>query len=106
MRSSGSNIHNIMLELCLNPNHKQVLGELSRPVSTGSTPGHCAHCYAQGFFLVQFKINQEDNHQVCVEKGILHVFYDVLNSIIDFMKMKRCHIVHSHENGSTSFAKN
>ena len=32
-------IHNIMLKLRLNPNYKQVLGELSRPVSTGSTPG-------------------------------------------------------------------
>ena len=32
-------IHNIMLKLSLNPNYKQVLGELSRPVSTGSTPG-------------------------------------------------------------------
>ena len=63
-----------MLKLCLNPNYKEVLGELSRPVSTGSTPGHCTHCCAQGFFLVQFKINPEEktiikktnNHQVCV----------------------------------------
>ena len=89
MRFSWTNIHNIMLKLCLNPNYKQVLGELSRPVSTGSTPGHCAH---KGFFLIQFKINLEDNHQVCVGKGILHVFYDVLNSVIDFMMMKRCHM--------------
>ena len=29
-----------MLKLCLNPNYKQVLGELSQPVITGSTPGH------------------------------------------------------------------
>ena len=50
MRSSWTNIHNIMLKLCLNPNYKQVLGELSRPVSTGSTPG------AQRFFLIQFRI--------------------------------------------------
>ena len=28
-----------MLKLRLKPNYKQVLGELSRPVSTGSTPG-------------------------------------------------------------------
>ena len=28
MRSSWTNIHNIMLKLCLNPNYKQVLGEL------------------------------------------------------------------------------
>ena len=28
-----------MLKLRLNPNYKQVLGELSRPVRTGSTPG-------------------------------------------------------------------
>ena len=45
-----------MLKLCLNPNYKQVLGELSRPVSTGSTPGHCAQICAQGFSLVQFRI--------------------------------------------------
>ena len=38
MRSSWTNIHTIMLKLCLNPNYKQILGELSRPVSTGSTP--------------------------------------------------------------------
>ena len=49
-----------MLKQCLNPNYKQVLGELSRPVSTGSTTGHCAHCCAQAFFLVQFKINPEE----------------------------------------------
>ena len=78
-----------MLKLCLNPNYKQVLGELSRPVSTGSTPGHSAHSYAQGFFSV---INPEDNHQVCVGKGILHVYNDVLNFVIDFMMMKRCHL--------------
>ena len=29
-----------MLKLCLNLNYKQVLGELSQPVITGSTPGH------------------------------------------------------------------
>ena len=81
-----------MLKLGLNPNYKQVLGELSRPVSTGSTPGHCAHCCTQAFFLVQYKINQEDNHQVCVGKGKLHVFCDILNSVIDFMMMKRCHM--------------
>ena len=40
MRSSWTNIHNIILKLCLNPNYKQVLGELSQPVITGSTPGH------------------------------------------------------------------
>ena len=32
-----------MPKLSLNPNYKQVLGELSRQVSTGSTPGHLAH---------------------------------------------------------------
>ena len=46
----------------------------------------------KGFLLVKFKINLEDNHQVCVGKDILHVFYDVLNSVIDFMMMKRCHM--------------
>ena len=60
MRSSWTNVHNRMLKLCLNPNYKQVLGALSRPVNTGSTAGHCAHCCAQGFFLVQFKINPEE----------------------------------------------
>ena len=37
-----TNIHDIMPKLCLNPNYKQVLGELSQQVSTGSTPGHWA----------------------------------------------------------------
>ena len=32
-----------MPKLCLNPNYKQILGELSRQVSTGSIPGHWAH---------------------------------------------------------------
>ena len=32
-----------MPKLSLNPNYKQVLGELSRQVGTGSTPGHWAH---------------------------------------------------------------
>ena len=59
MRSSWTNIHDIMLKLCLNPNYKQVLGELLRLVGTGSTPGHCAHCCAQAFFLVQFKIGRK-----------------------------------------------
>ena len=36
-------IHDIMPKLCLNPNYKQVLGEFSGQVSTGSTPGHWAH---------------------------------------------------------------
>ena len=83
-----------MLKLYLNPNYKQVLSELSQPVSTDSTPDHCAHCCAQVFFLVRYKINLEEknNHQVCVGKGILHVFCDVLNSVIDFMMMKRGHV--------------
>ena len=72
-----------MLKLCLNPNYKQVLGELSRPVSTGSTPGHCC---AQGFFL---EINRKTIIKGAWEKGTLHVFYDVINSVIDFMVMKR-----------------
>ena len=32
-----------MPNLCLNTNYKQVLGGVSRQVSTGSTPGHWAH---------------------------------------------------------------
>ena len=30
-------------KLCLNPYYKQVLGEFSLQVNTGSTPGHWAH---------------------------------------------------------------
>ena len=79
--------------MLLNPNYKQVLGELSRPVSTGSTPGHCAHwCDKRSSCSVQYKPGRKNNHQVCVGKGILHVFCDVLNSVIDFMMMKRCHL--------------
>ena len=53
----------IMLKLCFNPNYKQVLGALSRPVSSGSTPGHCAHCCAQGVFLdsVQNKLGRQSS---------------------------------------------
>ena len=32
-----------MPKLCLNPNYKQILGEFSLQVNTGSTPGHWAH---------------------------------------------------------------
>ena len=32
-----------MPKLCLNPNYKQVLGDFSLQVNTGSTPGHWAH---------------------------------------------------------------
>ena len=92
--SSWTNIRKIMLKLCLNPNYKQVLGELSRPVSAGSTPGHCvAHCCAQGFFLVQF--NNFWSSSVRGKRHTTRVFYDVLNSVIDFMMMKRCHMATS-----------
>ena len=40
LRVPAELIHNIMPKLCLKPNYKQVLGELSRQVSTGSTPGN------------------------------------------------------------------
>ena len=80
-----------MLKLCLNHNYKQeVLGELSRPVNTGSTPGHCAHCCAQGFFLVNKPGRQSSS--VRGNRHTIHVLYDVLNSVIDFMMMKRCHM--------------
>ena len=39
LRDPAELIYNIMPKLCLNPNYKQVLGELLRQVSTGSTPG-------------------------------------------------------------------
>ena len=81
-----------MLKLCLNPNYKQVLGELSQPVITGFNPRSpcAARCYAQGFLLFMVQFN---NHQVCVGKGIQHVFlYDVPNFVIDFMMIKRCHM--------------
>ena len=41
---------------------------------------------------VQNKPGRKNNHQVCVRKGIVHVFCDVLTSVIDFMMMKRCHM--------------
>ena len=63
-----------MLKLCLNPNYKQVLGELSQPVITGSTPGHrvrrtVAH---KGSSLLG---SVQQSSSVRVGKGIQHVFY-------------------------------
>ena len=86
-----------MLKLRLNPNYKQVLG--SRPVTYSkhwfNSRSLCALLRTR-LFLVQFRIKtlkkKKNNHQVCVGKGIQHVFYDVLNSVIDFMMMKRCHM--------------
>ena len=43
LRDPADNIHDIMPKLCSNPNYKQVLGEFSLQVNTGSTPGHWAH---------------------------------------------------------------
>ena len=64
-----------MLKLCLNPNYKQVLGELSQPVITGSTPGHRVRrtVASKGSSLLG-SVQQSSNHQVCVGKGIQHVF--------------------------------
>ena len=89
MRSSWTNIHNIMLKLCLNPNYKQVLGELSQPVITGSTPGHrvwrtVAH---KGSSLLG---SVQQSSSVRGKRHTTRVLYDVLNS--DFMMMKRCHM--------------
>ena len=88
MRSSWTNIHNIMLKLCLNPNYKQVLGELSQPVITGSTPGHrvrrtVAH---KGSSLLG---SVQQSSSVRGKRHTTRVLYDVLNSVIDFMMMKR-----------------
>ena len=86
MRSSWTNIHNIMLKLCLNPNYKQVLGELSQPVITGSTPGHrvrrtVAH---KGSSLLG---SVQQSSSVRGKRQTTRVLYDVLNSVIDFMMM-------------------
>ena len=86
MRSSWTNIHNIMLKLCLNPNYKQVLGELSQPVITGSTPGHrvrrtVAH---KGSSLLG---SVQQSSSVRGKRHTTRVLYDVLNSVIDFMMM-------------------
>ena len=80
-----------MLKLCLNPNYKQVLSELSQPVITGSTPGHrvrrtVAHKGSSLFGSVQ------QSSSVRGKRHTTRVLYDVLNSVIDFMMMKRCHM--------------
>ena len=80
-----------MLKLCLNPNYKQVLGELSQPVITGSTPGHrvrrtVAH---KGSSLLG---SVQRSSRVRGKRHTTRVLYDVLNSVIDFMMMERCHI--------------
>ena len=91
MRSSWTSIHNIMLKLCLNPNYKQVLGELSQPVITGSTPGHrvrrtVAH---KGSSLLG---SIQQSSSVRGKRHTTRVLYDVLNSVIEFMMMKSCHM--------------
>ena len=75
-----------MLKLCLNPNYKQVLGELSQPVITGSTPGHrvrrtVAH---KGSSLLG---SVQQSSSVGGKRHTTRVLYDVLNSVIDFMMM-------------------
>ena len=80
-----------MLKLCLNPNYKQVLGELSQPVITGSIPGHrvrrtVAH---KGSSLLG---SVQQSSSVRGKRHATRVLYDVLNSVIDFMMMKRCHM--------------
>ena len=80
-----------MLKLCLNPNYKQVLGELSQPVITGSTPGHrvrrgVAH---KGSSLLG---SVQQSSSVRGKRHTTRVLYDVLNFVIDFMMIKRCHM--------------
>ena len=80
-----------MLKLCLNPNYKQVLGELSQPVITGSTPGPrvrrtVAH---KGSSLLG---SVQQSSSVRGKRHTTRVLYGVLNSVIDFMMMKRCHM--------------
>ena len=77
-----------MLKLRLKPYHKPVLGELSRPVITGSTTGQAEHTKVL-LGLFQRKPKKKGNHQMCAGKGILYVLHEVLNSVIDFMIMKR-----------------
>ena len=93
MRSSWTNIHNIMLKLCLNPNYKQVLGELSQPVITGSTPGHrvrrtVAH---KGSSLLG---SVQQSSSVRGKRHTTRVLYDVLNSVIDFMMIIKVSYAH------------
>ena len=71
-----------MLKLCLNPNYKQVLGELSQPVVTGSTPGHrvrrtVAH---KGSSLLG---SVQQSSSVRGKRHTTRVLYDVLNSGIE-----------------------
>ena len=95
MRSIWTNLHNIMLKLCLNPNYKQVF-RWAFTKHWFNPKSLCALlCPRVILGSVQNKPRsreKKNNHQVCVGKGIQHVFYDVLNSVIDFMMMKRCHM--------------
>ena len=70
-----------MLKLCLNPNYKQVLGEFSQPVITGSTPGHrvrrtVAH---KGSSLLG---SVQQSSSVRGKRHTTRVLYDVLNSVL------------------------
>ena len=82
-----------MLKLCLNPNYKQVLGELSQPVITGSTPGHrvrrtVAH---KGSSLLG---SVQQSSSVRGKRHTTGVLYDVLNSVIDFMMIIKVSCAH------------
>ena len=75
----------------LNPNYKQVLGELSQPVITGSTPGHRVRrtVAPKGSSLLGLV---QQSSSVRGKRHTTRVLCDVLNSVIDFMMMKRCHM--------------
>ena len=93
MRSSWTNIHNIILKLCLNPNYKQVLGELSQPVITGSTPGHRVRrtVALKGSSLLG---SVQQSSSVRGKRHTTRVLYDVLNSVIDFMMIIKVSYAH------------
>ena len=73
MRSSWTYIHNIMLKLCLNPNYKQVLGELSRSKHWVNPRSLCALLRTRVFLgSVQNKLGRQSSsvrgkrHTTCV----------------------------------------
>ena len=70
MRSAELITHNIMLKLCLNSNYKQVLCELSWPVSTGSTQvtvrGTIAHKGSSWFSSTIIKCAWEKAYNTCI----------------------------------------
>ena len=90
--SKNPQVHHILALICLY-NCVFNFGTLVSsfwPTVRWSTPGQCvAHCCARGFFLHG---SVEQSSSVRGKRHTTRVFYDVLNSVIDFMMMKRCHM--------------